>query len=412
MSHQHSAVLILLLIPVVLLLSSMFQSWLDYRSAERRGSALPEVAQVFPLVADAVSVAFESESGAPGRIQEANAVLQDGLRQIEAMLEDESFVRQYAVPPLQHLRKQLFRRGSDRVHEGLQGWLFLQDEIRSVTGDGPDSWESDSGDIRDQILGFQKQLQAAGIDLLVVPIPGKAAVWPEGICGSATTVNVRPDHWLKEQVALLRAGGVEVLDLWPEFRSLTNPDSCYCRTDTHLSGDGIELLADLIAQHAAIESGLVSDHGREFRFEVRSVSITGDLARMDDEQTQSRELLELHFPVELIASPLGTSAEIPVLSSPAGEILLMGDSHTLVFDAPDLHAEGAGLAQHLTATLGRDVAVVGVRGSGISGALDAVRASVVWQQRRLVVWCFAAREMTSAADRERLWDAGGQRSQP
>ena len=410
-SRQLSVELILLLIPVGLLLSAGVQILLDYRSAEQRGSMFPEVAQTVPLVADAVSAAIESESGVWGSIQDGNSVLQDGLRQIELLMEDASFVRHYAVPPLQRVRKQLFRRGSDQVYEGKQGWLYLQDEIRSVTGFGPTAWESDSDDFCALVSGFQKELQDAGIDLLVVPIPGKAAVWPEGICGVSGSKTGRPDLWLDHQVALLRDRGVEVLDLWPVLRALPNPERYYCRTDTHLSGHGIRLLADLIAQSASGQSGLASDPLREFRTDLRNVSIIGDLARMDDEHVPVSETLELHFPVELIASPLGMTAEIPVLSSSSAEILLMGDSHTLVFDAADLHAEGAGLVQQLTAVLGKDVDVVGVRGSGINGALDAVRASAAWQQRRLVVWCFTAREMTKAADSERLWDVGGQRSQ-
>ena len=56
-------------------------------------------------------------------------------------------------------------------------------------------------------------------------------------------------------------------------------------------------------------------------------------------------------------------------SDPLSPVVLLGDSHTLVFDTgEDMHTQGASLADHLLLELGFAVDLVGVRGSGGTAA--------------------------------------------
>jgi alginate O-acetyltransferase complex protein AlgJ len=77
----------------------------------------------------------------------------------------------------------------------------------------------------------------------------------------------------------------------------------------------------------------------------------------------------------------------------------MGDSHTLVFR--EFLAERAGLIDQLAHNLGYAPDLIGTRGSGAT----AVRVSLFRKSRsdpaylgkkKLIVWCFAAREFTEA----------------
>jgi len=102
---------------------------------------------------------------------------------------------------------------------------------------------------------------------------------------------------------------------------------------------------------------------------------------------------------------VGTDTEgapIPVAPEPSSPIVLLGDSHTLVFhDGGDMHANGAGLADQLALELGFAVDLVGVRGSGATAArINLLRRAQAtpgyWASKKLVIWCFAAREFTES----------------
>jgi alginate O-acetyltransferase complex protein AlgJ len=90
------------------------------------------------------------------------------------------------------------------------------------------------------------------------------------------------------------------------------------------------------------------------------------------------------------------------LEDTASPILLLGDSHTLVFHAgADLHGVGAGLADQLAAELGIPVDVIGVCGSGATPArknlMRRIQADPAYLTgKKVVIWCFAAREFTES----------------
>jgi hypothetical protein len=83
-------------------------------------------------------------------------------------------------------------------------------------------------------------------------------------------------------------------------------------------------------------------------------------------------------------------------------VVLLGDSHTLVFHAgDDMHARGAGLPDQLAVELGTPVDLIGVRGSGATPArvnlLRRARANPdSLPKKKVIVWCFTAREFTES----------------
>ena len=59
----------------------------------------------------------------------------------------------------------------------------------------------------------------------------------------------------------------------------------------------------------------------------------------------------------------------PVTPDPNSPIVLLGDSHNLVFhEGDDMHARGAGLPDQLALELGLPLDVVAVRNSGVTPA--------------------------------------------
>ncbi|RPI89054.1 MAG: hypothetical protein EHM42_03690 [Planctomycetaceae bacterium] len=286
--------------------------------------------------------------------------------------------------------------GDSLAISGRDGWLFLRAELRHI-GAGPFWGEAaargskasspEKADPIPAICDFQQQLEALGVDLIVMPVPCKALIYPDKLGGPA---NVRVDTVHQEFFRELAAKGVTVLDLAGEFiKDKARPDSppLYCATDSHWSPYACELTARSIKEKIGSPSWLT---GKPDAFEIRQETrvITGDLSA-----GKGSEQLEVRLVSGAGAAPLEDK------SSP---IVLLGDSHTLVFHAgADLHGTGAGLADQLAAELGTAIDVVGVRGSGATAArLNLVRRArtdpTYLAHKKVVLWCFAAREFTEA----------------
>ncbi len=301
---------------------------------------------------------------------------------------------------------------------GRGGWLFLASELRFL-GAGP-FWgdaapaasraaKPDQADPLPVIADFQEQLAALGVELLLVPVPPKAVIYPEalpepGEAGTpfdpahpptATQVD-RRDAALQTFYGHLRLKGIRVLDLTPAFlkaRAATG-DPLYCRQDSHWSGTGCALAAREIAMEL-----FATFHGapkQAFTGAWEIAAISGDLWRALPEPRPARETLRLRR-VSRTDSPGD-----PVATDPASPVIVLGDSHALVFHGgDDMHARGAGLPDQLAIELGFPVDVVAVRGSGATPARinllrRAQRNPQFWAGRKWVVWCFAAREFTES----------------
>ena len=286
----------------------------------------------------------------------------------------------------------LAAEGDTMAVAGSNDWLFLRNELRHI-GVGPFWGEAaakvsraskpELADPLPAIVDFNEQLQKRGIELLVVPVPCKALIYPEQLGGTA---DGRLDTVHQEFYKLLAEKGVKVLDLTETFQKVkSNPGTpnLYCQTDTHWSPYACELTAALIRQRL----GLPEKPGA-FKIGTEKRTITGDLAGGKGPE---------ELPTRVVESADGSPME-----DKAGTIVLLGDSHTLVFHSGgELHGTGAGLADQLAAELGMPVDVVGVRGSGATPArvnlLRRAKADPAYLAgKKTIIWCFTAREFTEA----------------
>jgi alginate O-acetyltransferase complex protein AlgJ len=292
------------------------------------------------------------------------------------------------------------------VVRGLDGWLFVGSELRhlglgrfwgqravEVSRAAKPEW----ADPLAAILDFKAQLDAAGIEFLLVPVPAKAAVYPDRVPGlEGADPSLRWDPVDAAFYEVLRGQGVEVIDLLPEFGRARQADDrpVYCRQDTHWAGPAIERTASLLAARLRSRSWFAGVPSERFESERRTVEITGDLLRMLDDASTPKETLSLEFVgrrAELGLEPLEPWRESPVL--------LLGDSHGLVFHAGgDMHARGAGLADHLAKELGFPVDLVAVRGAGATPSrITLLRRRDNLAGKKVVIWCMSVREFTEGA---------------
>jgi hypothetical protein len=290
------------------------------------------------------------------------------------------------------------------VLEGRDGWLYFVPEIRSLLvgqfwGErATETSRSASGkhvDPLPAILDFRDQLKAIGVDLLLVPVPAKAAAVPEPLMEdlSLASSDWRMDASHAKFLDHLDELNVQVIDLLPEFRSHSrSPETpLYCRTDTHWSGRGIAVAAACIARRIRDMEWFSNSEASRWAIKERTVRFRGDLAEMIALPKDQMETVNIFSVRDAAGSPLPTQPDSP--------ILLLGDSHTLVFHDPALHAQGAGLPDHLALELGMPVDLIGVRGSGgTSARISLARQKSRLRGKKLVIWCFAAREFSESRD--------------
>ena len=282
------------------------------------------------------------------------------------------------------------------VVEGTEGWLFFAPELRHLAvekfwgeaaADVSKARRPEWADPLPAILDFHKQLLELGVELVLVPVPPKAIVYPDQL-PSAAEPSPRLDIHHQAFYEILREKGIKVLDLTPLFISnREHPKGyMYCQQDTHWSGSATVLAAEEIAN--SVRTKLEDVPKITFQSEWKTVEITGDLWTALNDPSRAKEKLPLRF--------VGSEPD------PSSPVILLGDSHTLVFHAGgDMHAEGAGLADQLALELGFTVDLVGVRGSGATAArINLLRRAQAtpeyWTNKKMVIWVFAAREFTES----------------
>ena len=299
---------------------------------------------------------------------------------------------------------------------GRQGWLFLAPELRHVgvgrfwgeaAAKASQSSRPQDADPLPAILDFKAQLDRAGIELLLVPVPPKAVIFQDKISAKIAGDNSAPlrfDLAHQEFYDLLQQKGVAVLDLTPEFLShRADVDPIYCKQDTHWSGRGCVLAARAIARAIADLPWLQATPKLKLAQSWKRLAIEGDLRQGLGARAGKRETLPLRF----VGTPASTYSAWqaplkPVAPDRNSPVLLLGDSHNLIFHAGgDMHARGAGLPDQLAMELGFAVDLIAVRGSGAtpsrSTLMRRARANASYLGRKkLVIWCLSAREFTQS----------------
>ncbi len=286
------------------------------------------------------------------------------------------------------------------IISGVDGWLFLDKELRHLSA--PRFWseipavEADSNDPLPAILDFKDQLDKVGIDLLLVPVPTKAAIYPDKLISGYPKPPEVPVDLVKNDrdfYKLLESRGVKVLDLTEAFlnaRNVGSPD-LYCKTDTHWAPPGIQLAAKTIAERFKDAPWVKTQPKVKTQAVDVPLNIHGDLASaLLPPQTETEPLISSFIG---LASSGGRD---PLPNAKDSPIILLGDSHNLVFHSGgDMHAVGSGLSDQLSHELGFPLDVVAVMGSGATSARrNLARRKASLTGRRLLIWCFTSREFT------------------
>ena len=294
------------------------------------------------------------------------------------------------------------------VIPGVDGWLFLSSDIRFLTAG--QFWSADaakvsrahkpeSADPIPAIVDFHDQLKKRGIDLLLMPVPPKAAIYPEKIVTDVDLHNETAAPYLARFYDELRKREITVVDLSLVFVQNRSSEHgpVFCKTDTHWSGLGCVLAAQTIKDK--IQEKLAGQPRKDYAAEWKETTIKGDLGDLAGPNIKKPEPEKIAIRT-ITDKPTG-AAITPDANSP---LLVIGDSHTLVFH--DFLAEKSGLLDQLAYEIGFAPDLIGTRGSGstsvqISLYRRARKDPGYLAKKKVIVWCFAAREFTES---DQGWD--------
>lgn len=307
-----------------------------------------------------------------------------------------------AVPTLREMCKELVEASDGKsVIAGGDGWLFLKDELVHMSAGK--FWGEDAvkvsrakkkafADPLPAIINYNKALADRGITLYLMPVPPKGLVYPDKLVEGVAPGDAQSERELyTEFYSELRQKGVNVIDLLPQLIERADKQNVYCKTDTHFSGFGLQLFAKEAAKLIKVEPWYKNLPKNKFTVKEQEIVISGDLNQMLGGSEQEKVVLSM-----VSAEDTGEQ----VVSDIKSPVILMGDSHTLVFSAGgDLHAKGAGLFDNLSAELGVPLDLLGVRGSGVTPARIKLfqrskKDPDYLTGKKTVIWCFTAREFT------------------
>src|SRR5262249_4731544 len=184
------------------------------------------------------------------------------------------------------------------VIAGTDGWLFLSSDIRFLcVGQfwGADAakvsraHKSEAADPIPAIVDFHDELKRRGIDLLLMPVPPKAAINHEKILPDVhlhgETAAPYPARFYDE----LRKREIDVGDLSPVYlqNRASERGPVFCKTDTHWSGLGCVLAAQTIKEK--IREKLAAQSGKNYAAEWKETTIKGDLVDLGGSKIKNVE---------------------------------------------------------------------------------------------------------------------------
>jgi len=343
--------------------------------------------------------------------------LQDHLRSFEAELE----AAPYAIAIRRWMQGKLtagFREGNSKTLIGKEGRMYYQAAVDCLVGYGPLKPEPDSVMKNPDraswnppvpvINKFAAQLRERGIELMIVPVPVKSMIYPEGIGRGDWE---KPVHH-RDQEALyekLRDAGIELVDLSGLFWEMKKTDEVFLRQDTHWSQLAMQKAAAVVAEKIKSKPwfDLVKTDLQSLQTKAERQHI-GDLVEMLD-LAEPKDLFQVE--TQALTMVRAAAKGVELSGNRQSPIVLLGDSFVNIYDDPGIgfgspewkpasgneseNRIGAGFAQHLALALQTPVDVYAANGGGATQVRKdfADQPDNEVRAKKLVVWVLASRDL-------------------
>ncbi len=272
---------------------------------------------------------------------------------------------------------------------GGDGWYFAAGEVAALGARSTGVNATVSA-----IAAEAARLGRDGVELVVAPVPPKAIIYPDRLA-PALDVPIpvpRLDAALQDIYRDLQAQGVRVIDMTQAFirDRFHHEGPLYCRQDSHWSGVGCVVAAEIIGAAVRDLAVLEALPERTYGLAWFTTPIRGDLWQHlpqppPREEIRARGLIEPE-----------DSSFAAVQRDGDAAVAVIGDTHALVFHAGEpYHARGAGVADQLAFELRQPVALHADDGSTPSD--DTWSLPAPGGRTRVVIWIFAAGRLLDGA---------------
>jgi hypothetical protein len=289
---------------------------------------------------------------------------------------------------------------------GKDDWLFLVSELRALGRDA--FWGKGAAnqnvDPFHAVTDLNEKLKALNIDLILCPAPPRAVIYADKILEAPPRdeqgVLQRTDGQLQGFYDALRNAGVSVLDVTDALMAARADDEALgpvsCEQDSHWSPRGLGIVAKAVAKEVRKKRDYAAPEKVPFTVQgPEPLSFVGDLATLIPGHSSTKRSATI---TRVTQDAAGTT---PLVFDEDSPVLLLADSHGLVFSAgDDMHSSGAGFAEHLSAELGFAVDLMARRGSGDQIRSDIARRFITKPddaaKKQVLVYLFAARTFSES----------------
>lgn len=256
----------------------------------------------------------------------------------------------------QWLLTHVLGEGNKTVHLGREGWLFDQREIDRLV-----HAQRGENDLHSLLFKLAADLKKQDAKLLIVTIPGRAALYPEQIRAGDYAGPVR----VKEEAAKLAelsAAGADVMDMTDAFWDFRDRQAVFYAQDSHWTPEAMKATALAVNKRVREKfPRLASTETPIINATILEHEDAGDLARKLDPR-HADNLLGTE-PADLISiQGIEPSAKSAVVLH-GGELMRVFDDASLSFGGGE-KSPRAGFATQLATLLGKPLDVRGLPQEG------------------------------------------------
>jgi hypothetical protein len=320
------------------------------------------------------------------------------LHAYEQDLEDASLVVKQLRPPVQYIEWRFLADAGENAVVGREGWLFYRPSVRYAIERPSGHSDADSADPLSAIRSFRDDLEARGIELLVVPVPGKESVFPEMLAKRAEDAGVVVPEQTRRLLGQLEQSGIEHVDLLEVFRRAKQKESrsdrrLYMAQDSHWSPEGARVAAGAVARRV-LEGGAVKRGVRAYIERTITVRRHGDLVEMLHAQPIERALEPENLACLQVLEP---DTKTPYRDAPESEVLILGDSFLRIYEKDE--PGSAGFIAHLARELAQPLtSIVNDGGASTLVRQELAHRPKLLTNKKLVIWEFAERDIRFGAE--------------
>jgi alginate O-acetyltransferase complex protein AlgJ len=195
----------------------------------------------------------------------------------------------------------------------------------------------------------------------------------------------------------LRSAGVAAYDPSPDLMAAkASAGAAYLKTDTHWTPGAMEAVAAQVAAQARSVAELPPADAGRYKAVEQNLAGTGDIALMLKSPDRA-----VRYPEEGVTLRAVTEGQQYWRPSPDAAVLLLGDSFSNIYSLQPMGwGESAGFAEHLSLQLGLPLDAICRNDAGAHAtremlARELQRGHDRLAGKKLVIWEFAARELSS-----------------